>query len=819
MAGFDRLGGIGGSFYPGANSLQQPSIRGRDDRGRRDDRREDRFGASMRRDFGGFSRGPARSISPRRRRYSPEPSYSSAGSNRLPDRRGDTSYGTDRFASSTSRDDFGSGRGLSAQLQQQQQQLMAMVQTQSLLAAFQAQAKQAGLIPPLGGVGRPINQLSPMVRDRKRHMSPPRNGPVRKYNNNPGNRNTPGFNRNYQNRGRQQARHSNWSPRDRNNRDNRRDDRGKNRSRKDEDELEEEPYVEDDPDADDEKEKEKEKLEREKSSNAKEKKADPENDDDVSKEEVKKSINLANQNVDMLVKTLFDKGRQKYVCKVCKIMCNKEHAFRMHLHGKKHVKTWLESQGKSFESEMFKKAALKEKATAEASETSTKSKETDSSEKMETSKEEAEQQKTAIDDASAGDEEKTEVKKDDATVEIQKERTEEEESSSKEEKKQESFSKEEKRQESSSKEEKKQEKDDKKDDKEGRKASKSPAPRSDSRKEKEKPAPLKSELDIRYSCETRKSAVKMGDVVSISSITQAQVSIAGFANGENTQGCEFVKAVSGFNCRLCKTFIMNGADVMKHVKARKHQKNYRQYVIDHPSYEANQIKRNKELSDMLGQSEGQEMLLYEVEDEEKRAPHRYYSSDRPQVQITKYMVETSDQATQGGDHAEDHAHEGAPTHDDQEEQGDQNAKEQSDKTEDDDDKPKSDDQDAQSETSDVILENDDKPKEDNKQTPVETTETEQSDMDTSESYDPIAPTDDPGPVTPLARRGRRGRGRGGSASRGKGAGRGRGKGRGSKGVKQSPKAPTVKQEVLDTSNNDDGFMDGYEVIDEIVDDE
>ncbi|EDO25962.1 predicted protein, partial [Nematostella vectensis] len=55
-----------------------------------------------------------------------------------------------------------------------------------------------------------------------------------------------------------------------------------------------------------------------------------------------------------------------------------------------------------------------------------------------------------------------------------------------------------------------------------------------------------------------------------------------------------------------------------------------QYVIDHPSYEANQIKRNKELSDMLGQSEGQEMLLYEVEDEEKRAPHRYYSSDRPQ---------------------------------------------------------------------------------------------------------------------------------------------------------------------------------------------
>lgn len=38
----------------------------------------------------------------------------------------------------------------------------------------------------------------------------------------------------------------------------------------------------------------------------------------------KSSINLAGQNVDKLTKQLFDKGRGKYVCKVCKIMCTKE---------------------------------------------------------------------------------------------------------------------------------------------------------------------------------------------------------------------------------------------------------------------------------------------------------------------------------------------------------------------------------------------------------------------------------------------------------------------------------------------------------------
>ena len=36
-----------------------------------------------------------------------------------------------------------------------------------------------------------------------------------------------------------------------------------------------------------------------------------------------------------------------------------------------------------------------------------------------------------------------------------------------------------------------------------------------------------------------------------------------------------MKAVSGFNCRLCKTFIRCGNDVINHIKGKKHQNNYK----------------------------------------------------------------------------------------------------------------------------------------------------------------------------------------------------------------------------------------------------
>ena len=40
-----------------------------------------------------------------------------------------------------------------------------------------------------------------------------------------------------------------------------------------------------------------------------------------------------------------------------------------------------------------------------------------------------------------------------------------------------------------------------------------------------------------------------------------------------------MKAVSGFNCRLCKTFIRCGNDVINHIKGKKHQINYKVIII------------------------------------------------------------------------------------------------------------------------------------------------------------------------------------------------------------------------------------------------
>lgn len=88
------------------------------------------------------------------------------------------------------------------------------------------------------------------------------------------------------------------------------------------------------------------------------------------------------------------------------------------------------------------------------------------------------------------------------------------------------------------------------------------------------PSPPPSQSDeecdfVKYTCDTRKTAVKNEDLITISSITEARVRISGFTTGRNMFGCEFVKAVAGFNCRLCKSFIRYGNDVTSHIRGKK----------------------------------------------------------------------------------------------------------------------------------------------------------------------------------------------------------------------------------------------------------
>ena len=39
-------------------------------------------------------------------------------------------------------------------------------------------------------------------------------------------------------------------------------------------------------------------------------------------------------------------------------------------------------------------------------------------------------------------------------------------------------------------------------------------------------------------------------------------------------GCEFIKAVSGFSCRLCNMFLQSGKDVNEHIQSKAHSSGY-----------------------------------------------------------------------------------------------------------------------------------------------------------------------------------------------------------------------------------------------------
>ena len=80
-----------------------------------------------------------------------------------------------------------------------------------------------------------------------------------------------------------------------------------------------------------------------------------------------------------------------------------------------------------------------------------------------------------------------------------------------------------------------------KDTEESVEATDEPTPPSDNVETKPVPVEVKEEkkvqeLDVKYSCDTRKTAVKEGDYITISSVNEARVRINGFDTGINTEG-------------------------------------------------------------------------------------------------------------------------------------------------------------------------------------------------------------------------------------------------------------------------------------------
>merc|ERR1712180_215865 len=92
-----------------------------------------------------------------------------------------------------------------------------------------------------------------------------------------------------------------------------------------------------------------------------------------------------------------------------------------------------------------------------------------------------------------------------------------------------------------------------------------------------------------FNMELRKSVIKKDEKVVISSLVESTVEVSDFT-GNKFFGCEFVRAVTGFHCRLCSINIREADDVIPHIDSRQHRDNYETYVQKNPEYEKNQGK-------------------------------------------------------------------------------------------------------------------------------------------------------------------------------------------------------------------------------------
>ncbi|XP_065662309.1 uncharacterized protein LOC100201133 isoform X2 [Hydra vulgaris] len=110
------------------------------------------------------------------------------------------------------------------------------------------------------------------------------------------------------------------------------------------------------------------------------------------------------------------------------------------------------------------------------------------------------------------------------------------------------------------------------------------------------------------SMETRKTAVKNENVVTITSLVESRMEIKDFV-GDKFFGCEFVKAVSGFHCRLCDSYIKDAAKVVPHINDKQHRNNYQAHIRKNANYEKQQKDQNADLAAILAEQENKNVLL------------------------------------------------------------------------------------------------------------------------------------------------------------------------------------------------------------------
>jgi len=116
-----------------------------------------------------------------------------------------------------------------------------------------------------------------------------------------------------------------------------------------------------------------------------------------------------------------------------------------------------------------------------------------------------------------------------------------------------------------------------------------------------------------FNMELRKSVIKKEEKVVITSLVESTVEVSDFT-GERFFGCEFVRAVTGFHCRLCSINIREAKGVIPHIDSRQHKNNYSAYIKRNADYESSQKEQSQDLFDVMSEHEGKSVVLAESTD-------------------------------------------------------------------------------------------------------------------------------------------------------------------------------------------------------------
>merc|ERR1739838_1080352 len=137
-----------------------------------------------------------------------------------------------------------------------------------------------------------------------------------------------------------------------------------------------------------------------------------------------------------------------------------------------------------------------------------------------------------------------------------------------------------------------------------------------------------------FNMELRKSVTKKEEKVVMTSLVESTVEVKDFT-GEKFFGCEFVRAVTGFHCRLCSINIREARGVLPHVDSRQHKNNYAAYVRKNPDYVKTQKEQNQDLFNIMNEHPEKSLVLAESTNAE--ASHFLSALDPELVRIPSVM--------------------------------------------------------------------------------------------------------------------------------------------------------------------------------------